>query len=107
MRGTAAAASRVLTVSRTSFRAGLGQRLHLAHGGRDIDGIGIGHRLQTATAHRRADQHSADPHLAAGATDYLRHHCSRELFFKGGYSSSVKRATVASIKGVRSMGRPL
>ena len=77
------------------FRSGLGQCLDLLDGCGDIGGIGVGHRLH----HDRriaTNQNMTNPHLAGGTTDNLRHHSSR-----------VKRATVTSINGFKSMGRPL
>ena len=58
------------------LRPGLGERLNLAHGGCDIDGIGVGHRLHH---HGRiaADQHLTNLHLAGSTTHDLRHHSSR------------------------------
>ena len=64
------------------LRPGLGKRLHLLHGGRDVDGIGVGHRLHH---HGRiaADQHLTDPHLAGNTTHDLRHHSSRVAILRG------------------------
>ena len=43
--GTAAAASARSTVMRTSSESGAGKRRDLGHGGLDIGGVGVGHRL--------------------------------------------------------------
>ncbi len=77
------------------FRPGLGQGLNLLDGCGDIGGIGVGHRLHH-DGRITTDQNMTNPHLAGGTTDYLRHHSSR-----------VKRATVTSINGFKSIGRPL
>ena len=57
------------------FRAGLGERLHLAHGGRDIDRVGVGHRLHH---HGRIPsyQYGTNLYLTGETTDNLRHHSS-------------------------------
>jgi hypothetical protein len=45
------------------LRAGIGELLYLAHGGADVDGVGIGHRLHHY-GRIAADQNMANPHLA-------------------------------------------
>ena len=59
MSGTAAAAASLLTVMRTSSRAGVGERGDLERGGVGVGGVRVGHRLDDDRV-RGADEHAAD-----------------------------------------------